>query len=535
MLRSQPSRDATSGEDYLSPEERNKRARAKREQAIERGLTPDWFHRRGDLCIPAGFRVAVIGAGFAGLSAACYLTDCGVKNTVYEATGLVGGRVRTSHTFVSPKIVEDGAELIGENHPLWGLHAQRFRLTLTELTDDEAAGLDVRTRFAGRDLTKAEKARLDADLVKRFLAFGVEASAVHELHPWQSRDAGKLDAISIGAKLDSLMGKTPTLERMWFDFTLGNDNCAPVGRQSYLGLLASISASRMGSDAKGMMGYWYSTETHRCAGGNDLLAKHLSKRLKDLRLLHVVRLIRIDPALTRPVSIFSAEFDAAGKLKHVRREHFDMAILTAPPTVWNTMAFEPALQPASRTLQHGPAVKYMSRYDTRFWEKTRTAPTAKWDELGSVWEGTDNQGTAAPFDLTVFSGGDFVLPASEYPVRLAKLYPPAKPPDGVPTGQQFIDWPNEPYVKTGYAVPGVGQVTGVFPNQLVPHAKYLYFAGEQTSPGFFGYMEGALQSGARAARDILLRVAQPCQYAEAGSGYQGGGGRTGGGGSTDSY
>ena len=63
MLRSQPSRDATSGEDYLSPEERNKRARAKREQAIERGLTPDWFHRRGDLCIPAGFRVAVIGAG----------------------------------------------------------------------------------------------------------------------------------------------------------------------------------------------------------------------------------------------------------------------------------------------------------------------------------------------------------------------------------------------------------------------------------------------------------------------------------------
>lgn len=524
-----------STEDYLSPEERIKRAKAKRDQAIERGLTPDWFHRRGDMCLPANFRVGIIGAGFAGLSAAWYLNECGVRTTVFEATGLVGGRVRTSRTFVKPKIVEDGAELIGENHPLWGLHAQRFRLKLTELTDDEAAGLDVRTRFAGRDLTKAEKSRLDADLVKRFMMFGIAASAVHELHPWLSHDAYKLDAMSIGTMLDTLLGKKPTLERMWFDFTLGNDNCAPVSRQSYLGLLASISAARMGSDPKGMMGYWYSTETHRCAGGNDLLAMHLAKRIKDLRLRHVVRLIRVDPALTKPVSIFSAEFDAAGQLKHVYRNHFDMAILAVPPTVWSTMAFEPALQPASRTLQHGPAVKFMSRYDTRFWEKTKTAPTAKWDELGSVWEGTDNQGNAAPFDLTVFSGGNYVLPAAEYPVRLAKLYPPGKPPDGVPAGNQFIDWPNEPYVKTGYAVPAVGQMTGVLPNQLVPHAKYLYFAGEQTSPGFFGYMEGALQSGARAARDILLRVAEPCHYAAAGSGYRGEGGHSGGGGSTDPY
>ena len=28
--------------------------------------------------------------------------------------------------------------------------------------------------------------------------------------------------------------------------------------------------------------------------------------------------------------------------------------------------------------------------------------------------------------------------------------------------------------------------------------------------GFFGYMEGALQSGTRAARDIIVREARPC-------------------------
>jgi monoamine oxidase len=34
----------------------------------------------------------------------------------------------------------------------------------------------------------------------------------------------------------------------------------------------------------------------------------------------------------------------------------------------------------------------------------------------------------------------------------------------------------------------------------------LYFAGEQTYLGFFGYMEGALQSGARAARNLVAAV-----------------------------
>lgn len=51
-------------------------------------------------------------------------------------------------------------------------------------------------------------------------------------------------------------------------------------------------------------------------------------------------------------------------------------------------------------------------------------------------------------------------------------------------------------------------------------------------------VEGALQSGARAARDIVIRAAEPCLYAAmppGGSGYSGGGGRSGGGGSTDDY
>lgn len=495
---------------YLPPAEREKQARLKREDLIRRGLTPDWFRKSEDLCLPPWMRVAVIGGGFAGLSAAWYLNACGVHTTVFEASGALGGRVRSNRAFVPGKIVEDGAELIGENHPLWGYLALRFGLTLQELTDDEKTGLKVRTRFGGKYLTDAQKATLDANLLKHFGTIGAAARVIDPVFPWRSPKATEIDAKSVAALLDDMLGKQSSLERQWFNFTLGNDNCADVSQQSALGLLASVSAARMGDDPAGMMGYWFSTETHRCKNGNDLLASRLAATLRDVRLRHVVTGIRIEPAYLPAVEIFSTEYNDKGVAIDRHRHIMTHVIMATPPTVWSATRVEPPFDPSAVAMQHGAAVKFMSRYDTRFWEQSKLAPTAKSDELGSVWEGTDNQGAAPPFDLTVFSGGPYVKPAAAYPTLLAALYPPGKPPDGVPTAEQFVDWPNAPHIRTGYAVPGVGQITRISPNQVVPHARRLYFAGEQTSPGFFGYMEGALQSGARAARDIVKSEAGPC-------------------------
>src|SRR5262245_19696394 len=100
-------------DDYLPPDERRRRAGIKQQELIGRGLTPDWFRRGRGRCLPPCLRVAVIGAGLAGLAAAWYLVECGVETTVYEATGRVGGRVQTDRQFAPGKVVEAGAELIG--------------------------------------------------------------------------------------------------------------------------------------------------------------------------------------------------------------------------------------------------------------------------------------------------------------------------------------------------------------------------------------------------------------------------------------
>jgi monoamine oxidase len=63
-------------------------------------------------------------------------------------------------------------------------------------------------------------------------------------------------------------------------------------------------------------------------------------------------------------------------------------------------------------------------------------------------------------------------------------------------------WPEDPWTQGGYCSPLLGQVTTTFPKLEEGVANRLFFAGEHASPSFYGYMEGALQSGVRAAKQV---------------------------------
>ncbi|MBC1225455.1 FAD-dependent oxidoreductase, partial [Nostoc sp. UCD120] len=89
-------------------------------------------------------KVAVIGAGLAGLSAAYILKKAGLNVQVFEASERIGGRVSSSNIKISTikenlfsdKVIEFGAELIGANHLLWLFFARKFNLGLNLLTDE---------------------------------------------------------------------------------------------------------------------------------------------------------------------------------------------------------------------------------------------------------------------------------------------------------------------------------------------------------------------------------------------------------------
>jgi monoamine oxidase len=479
-------------------------------------LVPDWFHRKSRFgfswCLPLGMRVAVIGGGFAGMAAAWYLNACRVRVDVYEAGDRLGGRVHTDRVLLKPKFVEAGAELIGRNHPLWWRLSNDFHLTLLPITEDleyQKQNLIPRFIFGGRVLTPAERERMESNLKPVFTAIGKEARPIHPERPWDSPGARDLDAKSVADKLPELLaglGKdNPGLDdvRSWLKFTIPNDNCALLSKHSYLALLTLVSAGRMGNDDKDLHGYWYDTETHRCKEGNQALADKIAASLPNVHLNAPVHSVTINRLYTRPVQI---------KASPVFQEDYDFAVLTLPPSRWGpeSITFTPPFNAARRSVSHGPAVKFLAGYPTKFWEIAGLAPSTKSDDTGSVWASTDHQenpknpNPQPPYGLTVYSGGPFVLEETKYRQRLAGLYPNGPE----PTATEFVNWPK---IIAGYAVPAPGEVTSIMRLLLEPHEGRMYFAGEQTSSGFFGYMEGALQSGARAARDIVWRAASPCR------------------------
>ena len=66
----------------------------------------------------------------------------------------------------------------------------------------------------------------------------------------------------------------------------------------------------------------------------------------------------------------------------------------------------------------------------------------------------------------------------------------------------FVNWRAEPTIGTGYSCPGPGQVVGAQQSYVTPHNGRLFVAGEHTSPAWFGFMEGALESGIAAVARI---------------------------------
>src|SRR5262245_9354420 len=87
-------------------------------------------------------RVAIVGAGIAGLNAALTLQDRGIASTVYEAADRVGGRMHSDRGgyWAEGQVSEICGELIDSGHTaVLGL-AQRFGLPVADLLAAEPPG-----------------------------------------------------------------------------------------------------------------------------------------------------------------------------------------------------------------------------------------------------------------------------------------------------------------------------------------------------------------------------------------------------------
>jgi len=434
-------------------------------------------------------RVVVIGAGFSGLAAAFELKRAGYDVTVVEARNRVGGRVLSFSDLVPGKNVEGGAELIGSNHPSWVAYAKRFNLTFLDVTEDE--DLEAPIMLAGKRLTSKEAEALWEELDTAMTTINTAAAAVTDPdRPWTTPDAEALDRRTLASWIQSIDCSDRC--RATVDAMMTADNGVRTDWQSYLGNLAMIKGH-------GLEKFWTDSEVYRCKGGNQQLATRLAREVGADRVL-----------LRTPVeSVTVRDRNVSVKLANGRTLEADDVILTAPPPVWNKIAFEPPLPP-TLTPQIGNNIKFLIALKGRFWRTAGLAPDLLSDgPVNLTWEATDSQpGPGAA--MVAFSGGPDVDTCrawtstqrnENYLAELSKVYRGIR---GSFVRARFMDWPSDVWVKGSYSFPAPGQVTSMGPTLWKTDTR-LRFAGEYAAYAFMGFMEGALHTGALVARQIAER------------------------------
>lgn len=434
-------------------------------------------------------RVMVIGAGFGGLTAAQQLLRAGADVTVLEARSRLGGRVFSSAKFLPGTTVEMGAELIGSNHPVWMAQAERYGLELAEIPDEPAEQSPI--VLGGRRYTGKEVAELWEALDAAMQRTNGDARKVNPEQPWKSLQAEELDRTSLAeaaAKwpLDATVRAAALL-------VMSNDGAFDPQKASYLGYLGTVAGG-------GFERFWEESEVYRCLGGAQQLAEELGREIGNERIRQgtPVKMVEIQETGVR--------LETAGGTTH----EADAVVLAVPPTAWGKIDFRPKLGKAFRP-HIGPATKVLGEVKRLVWKDAGLNSYALTDlEIGMTWQGNIRPPSEDPNRacLVGFSGGSAAtrflqLAPSNRRERYEEIMEMLFSGYAKSAGQVAVQaWPEDPWTLGGYCSPLLGQVTTVFPKLEEGVQNRLFFAGEHASPSFYGYMEGALQSGVRAAKQV---------------------------------
>jgi monoamine oxidase len=127
-------------------------------------------------------RIAVVGGGIAGMSAALQLAYAGVASTVYEASGRIGGRMYSNTSYWNEgQVSEWGGELVDTDHKTVPMLAKRFNLPTADLLAAEPNSSED-TYYFGGQYYPAAQANTDFKPVHNALQGDVQSASYPTLY-----------------------------------------------------------------------------------------------------------------------------------------------------------------------------------------------------------------------------------------------------------------------------------------------------------------------------------------------------------------
>lgn len=444
--------------------------------------------------------VVVVGAGASGLAAATALKAAGVDCLVLEARDRVGGRTY-SQTLANGVTIDLGGQ--------WVAPTQRRVLALARQLGlhifpsyDEGDRIILQGGKADRlvDLAPSVEDEVAADIHQVREKIEALAASIPLEAPWTHPDAETLDRLTYAGWLDQNMTTEGGRWRMKFlgpsVFSVDACELSMLHVAFYFGAaggLGTLTATRGGG------------QDSRFAAGMQSLSTGMARELGELVLLNqVVGGIGHDGDGVR-VQTDSLEVRA----KYV--------IVALPPALAGRLRYAPALTAArdllTQRMPMGTAIKMMLVYETPFWREEGLSGMAVSDRdvPQLMYDNSPEDGSSGI--LLGFTEG---IPARRWLLET----PETRRAEAVRTvvecfgpkaadPSQFIElsWTEEEFSRGCYAgtmPPGAWISYGA---ALRDPIGPIHWAGTEAATFWAGYVEGALQSGERAAGEVIARLA----------------------------
>ncbi len=444
-------------------------------------------------------RVAVVGAGLGGLVAAYELMRAGHTVSVFEALERPGGRVRTRHdAFGDGMYVEEGALEFGEGYTLLNQYIAQFGLPVTSLGDPANAAMPEVFFIGGR---------------RYAVSRGGEPDWPYALSPEERR-------LGIPGLWEKYAQPATRALAQPFDARAMNRAARTTDEHS----LADLARKQGASDAAVLLmaraplgesiehvsalqvllwrRFLTSSRTRMClTGGNDRLPHAFAERLGPrLHYRAELRGIAQDRAQVR---LAIAHGNA------VEQVSVDRVVLALPFSVLRHCELGDAFARHKRALIAGlryeSATRIFVHTKTRFWRQAGMDGSANTDlPVGAVRDLSAGQsGSAGILGTEAIAAASRRLTAMSAAERmhlglegLGRVFPEMGA-DGA--SGSSVCWDTEPYALGAWAYFAPGEMNSMFTQVGLPDGR-IHFAGEHTSTLCF--MEGAVQSGQRAAQEI---------------------------------
>ena len=449
--------------------------------------------------------VVVVGAGVAGLVAARELVAAGHDVLVLEARDRVGGRLLNA-PLPDGSPIDVGGQWVGPTqHKVLALLNNLGLSTFpTHMAGRHIAELGgCRSDYTGR-IPRLDPVTL-ADIGQTQWRLDRMASAVPTAEPWRAANANRLDAQTF----DSWLRQTARTRRGRSFFRLVTEAVFSSGPEDMSALWAGFYIGAAGGlDA--LIDTAGGAQQDRIVGGAQSIALTIAGELGD-------RVVLNSPVTE--IDWSEAQATVRAPCRRVRARHVVVAL---PPPLASRIRYSPGL-PSDRDqlmqrMPMGRVIKVNVVYDEPFWRTDGYSGQANSDTrpLGTVFDSTPHgaagpgasSGTGGPGILVGFLEGRHadvasgVSPEDRRSRILDDLAGYFGPRARSPIEVIEKDWAAEEYSRGCYgAFATPGTLTRFGPHLRRPVGP-LHWAGTETATRWAGYIDGAIESGERVAREI---------------------------------